>query len=105
MAYTINKCYKDLEQLLKRPLNSVDFQNAQYWFEHYPSDLIQTILIYSKSCNIFKSNYISSTLANTFKIYQILLQVRNETSSDLKVIEEKEKAKQDFYSKFDKFKL
>ena len=84
MEYTIDRCYADLEQLLKRPLNTLDYQNVSYWFETYPSDYVHATIITLKNVKIYKSNYISSALASKFDFYKALKQINGESIEEIK---------------------
>lgn len=78
MAYKTNQCYKDLEQLLKRPLNSVDYHNVQYWFEHYPSDYIEAVINVITTKSVMSSNYVSTALAYHYDVYKELKRINGD---------------------------
>lgn len=80
MAYSISDCYKDLELILKRPINSLEFAWVESWFERYDPIYIQiNINICKTNPNIYRASYISNSLASHSSFYN---ELKNITSLD-----------------------
>lgn len=75
MEYSISQVYKDVEQILKRTLNSLDFNTINSLIQNYDIGYIQWALAILKTHNVFSTNYIRNFLFNNYQTYQISKQV------------------------------
>ncbi len=105
MNYTISQCYKEVEKILKRPLNSNEYEWIKSWFENYPKDFIEATMISLENTRIYKASYISTTLANHFIFYKSFLKVRGESSEELTELEKRKQEEIEFNKRFDKYKI
>lgn len=71
MNYSISDAYKDVEQILKRPLNSFDFNTINALIQNYDIKYVQWCLTILKNHNVFSTNYIKTFMFNNLQTYQV----------------------------------
>ena len=71
MKYSISDAYKDVEQILKRPLNSFDFNTINALIQNYDIKYVQWCLTILKNHNVFSTNYIKTFMFNNLQTYQV----------------------------------
>lgn len=69
--YSISDAYKDVEQILKRPLNSFDFNTINALIQNYDIKYVQWCLTILKNHNVFSTNYIKTFMFNNLQTYQV----------------------------------
>lgn len=71
MSYSISQAYKDVEQILKRPINSFDFNTINSWFSNYEVDYIEFAFNQIKTMpNIYSTNFINTWLYRNYDFYK-----------------------------------
>ena len=70
MAYSINQAYKDVEQVLNRPLGSMDFYDIGNWFNNYDEDFIKVCIDMCRGRQVFTTKYITSMMFKQYSFYQ-----------------------------------
>lgn len=70
MSYSINQVYKDVEKILKRPINTFDYQAINNWVNNYDLDYIEFSFSQLKNMtNIYSTNYINTYLFRNYEMY------------------------------------
>ena len=70
MAYSINQAYKDVEEVLNRPLGSMDFYDIGNWFNNYDADFIKICIDMCRGRQVFSTKYITSMMFKQYSFYQ-----------------------------------
>lgn len=75
MSYSINQVYRDVEQILKRPINTFDFQTINSWITNYDIDYIEFSFSQLKNMpNIYSTNFINTYLFRNYDMYKSIKQ-------------------------------
>lgn len=94
MAYSINQAYKDVEQVLNRPLGSMDFYDIGNWFNNYDEDFIKVCIDMCRGRQVFTTKYITSMMFKQYSFYQAMKKamptqvVEQEVKEETKEIED-----------------
>ena len=111
MAYSIANAYKDVEQILKRPLNSFEFMKIDSWFSRYSINYLEfSFSKLLKMPNIYSTNFIDTYLFRNYEYFKELVEfipISNQltTKNDVEQKEEKPKVetKETNYNDWDEY--
>ena len=81
MSYSVNQAYKDVEEVLNRPLGSMDFYDIGNWFNNYDADFIKICIDMCKGRQVFSTKYITSMMFKQYSFYQAVVSVKGQEHS------------------------
>lgn len=95
MEYSISNAYKDVEQILKRPLNSFEYMKIETWISRYSLKYLQlSFKQLSKMQNIYSTNFIDTYLFRNYSYYQeIIASIGNDAEIKIDSPKQEEKPK------------
>ena len=80
--YSITQCFKDVEQILHRTINSSEYMRIASWFDNYESEHIKLAMTIANTRNgIYSVNYIERIICSTLETYNATKMVK-ETPND-----------------------
>ena len=81
MSYSVNEAYKDVEQVLNRPLGSMDFYDINNWFNNYDANFIKICIDMCRGRQVFSTKYITSMMFKQYSFYQAVVSVKGQEHS------------------------
>ena len=97
MSYSVNEAYKDVEQILNRPLGSMDFYDIGNWFNNYDADFIKVCIDMCKGRQVFSTKYITSMMFKQYSFYQAVVSSKGQMHSmnNVEQVKEEQKVEED----------
>ena len=69
--YSISQCFKDIEQLFKRPISSTEYMRIASWFDNFESEHVKLAMsIANTRSGIYSVGYIEKILNGTLETYK-----------------------------------
>ena len=69
--YSISQCFKDIEQLFKRPISSTEYMRIASWFDNFESEHVKLAMsIANTRSGIYSIGYIEKILNGTLETYK-----------------------------------
>lgn len=69
--YSISQCFKDIEQLFKRPISSTEYMRIASWFDNFESEHVKLAMsIANTRSGIYSIGYIEKILNGTLDTYK-----------------------------------
>lgn len=69
--YSISQCFKDIEQLFKRPISSTEYMRIASWFDNFESEHVKLAMsIANTRSGIYSTGYIEKILNGTLETYK-----------------------------------
>lgn len=69
--YSISQCFKDIEQIFKRPISSTEYMRIANWFDNFESEHVKLAMsIANTRSGIYSIGYIEKILNGTLETYK-----------------------------------